>query len=133
MLGNWPLVIADGAMGEMTDPSELYRYGMVAMIYSEVSGKSWQELHYPEKIDRWVKLRNPLVQGRARFSVPQGQPQNLAGVVGVGKTLLEAGAMLGENARQIKGDRIEIAIASLLDTLKTIEEGQPASAPGARC
>jgi hypothetical protein len=124
MLGNWPGVIAAGADGIVVDPTEEARYGMVAMIYSEVSGQNWQELHYPDKLDRWVKLRNPLVQGRARYSVPQGQPQNLAGVVGVGKTLLEAAAMLGEHAKQIKGDRIDVATGSLLDTLKTIEEGQ---------
>ena len=120
MFKGWPLTWWWGAEGRLVSPQAAAKYGIVTMVYSEQSGKNWEPLSYPAKADRWVKLRNPYAVGGKRFAVPQGQPQNVAGIVGVGDSLLDAARELGEHVRMVDGHQIEIATDSLTKMLETI-------------
>lgn len=126
---NWPLCWWYGAQGYslngpagtvMVSPKPAFKYGIVTMAYSEQSGKNWEPLSYPDRVARWIKLRNPYALNGQRFAVPQGSPQNVAGVVGVGNTLLEAAAALGEHVKQLDGHQIEVATDSLSKMLDII-------------
>lgn len=118
---SWARTLWDGAAGIMTSPVPCAKYGIVAMAYNENSGKNWQPLSYPKEADKWVFLRNPYALRGKRYAVPQGSPTNLAGVVGTGKTLLEAATALGEHAKMIDGNQLEIATDSLLKMLDIIQ------------
>lgn len=124
LLGNWPEVLWEGAGGHLVPPKVLHRYGAVVMAYAEDSGQNYQELFYPPRIDSRVKLRNPLRIGSRNFAVPQGAPQNLAGIAGVGGTLLEAIVDACDKARQLDGDHVDLALASMWDALKILERGE---------
>jgi hypothetical protein len=121
MFDGWAETLWWGAEGKMVSPKPVAKYGIVAMAYNENSGKNWQPLKYPPSMDRWVKLRNPYAIGGKRYAVPQGSPTNLAGIVGTGKTLLEAAAAMGEHAQAVDGNQVEIAtdsISKMLDVVK---------------
>lgn len=111
----------DGAHGVMTSPERAYKYGIVAMAYSEQSGTDWQPLKYPKEADEWVFLRNPYALAGKRYAVPQGSPTNIAGIVGAGMTLLDAAEALGEHAKMVDGNQIEIATDALLQMREIIE------------
>ena len=112
----------DGAGGKMTSPKPVAKYGIVTMAYNENSGKNWQPLRYPKEADPWIFLRNPYALRGRRYAVPQGSPTNLAGVVGIGNTLLEAANAMGEHARMLDGNQVEIATDSLLKMLDVIKK-----------
>lgn len=124
LIGNWPEIIWQGAGGVRATPRPLFKYGAVAMAYSEQSAQSWQALHYPESIEQYVKMRNPTIIQGQRYAVPQGQPQNIAGIVGVGNTLESAIQMMVGNAKQVKGDRVTIELGSIDKALDVIEQGR---------
>jgi len=122
MFTGWAQTIWHGAEGRLVGPQPAAgaRYGIVTMVYSEQSGKNWEPLSYKPALDRWVKLRNPYRIGGKVFAVPQGSPTNIAGIVGVGQTLLDAAKALGEHVRGVDGHQIEIATDSLSKMLDTI-------------
>jgi len=122
MFTGWGQTLWDGADGKLTSPKPAARWGIVAMVYNEQSGKHWQPLKYPPEADRWIKLRNPYAIGSNRFAVPQGSPTNIAGVVGVGSTLLDAAKAMGEHARLLDGNQIEIATDSISKMLEIIQK-----------
>jgi len=124
MLGNWPRTMWDGAVGIVTPPKALWKFGAVVMAYAEDSGQNYQELFYPKSLDAAVKLRNPLRMGARNFAVPQGAPQNLAGIVGVGNTLLDAIAQAAQRARQVKGDRIDLALPAFWDAVAILRKAE---------
>ena len=118
----WGQTLWDGAEGRMTSPKPAAKWGIVTMVYNEQSGKNWQPLKYPPAADRWIKLRNPYALGGKVFSVPQGSPTNIAGVVGTGDTLLAAAKALGEHVKMLDGNQIEIATDSLSKMLEIIHK-----------
>lgn len=124
LIGNWPEKLWAGAEGRVIPVKVVAPFGCVAMVYSEQSGKNWENLKYPKEIDEWVILRNPTVIKSKRFAVPQGQPQNVAGVVGIGRTMLEAAKAMGEHAKQVEGDRITIDVQAIEKAVEVIQEGE---------
>ena len=124
MFTGWPEVFWHGAAGRLVSPQPVLDafYGIVTMVYSEQSGKNWEPLSYKPALDRWVKLRNPYRIGGKVFAVPQGAPTNIAGVVGVGRSLLGAAKALGEHVHGVDGHQVEIATDSLSKMLDTIQK-----------
>jgi hypothetical protein len=124
LFGDWPKIFWYGAEGKMVQPTPLNRFGFCVMVYSEQSGKNWQPLEYPKEIDQWVKLRNPYALNGRRFAVPQGEPTNIAGIVGIGDTLLEAAQATYEHANQVNGNLIEISLDAISQAIEIIEKGE---------
>jgi hypothetical protein len=122
MFTGWAKTIWFGAEGKLVSllPAKDAKYGIVAMVYSEQSGKNWEPLSYKPALDRWVKLRNPYMLGGKRFAVPQGSPTNVAGVVGTGNLLLSAAKALGEHVHGVDGHQIEIATDAISKMLEII-------------
>ena len=131
MFTGWPRTMWFGAAGRLVPPvpAKGAKYGIVTMVYSEQSGKNWEPLKYPAAIDQWVKLRNPYALHGQRFAVPQGAPQNVAGVVGVGPSLLAAAKALGEHVQLIEGSNLEIATDALSKMLEIIGQANAWGAP----
>lgn len=124
LFGGWPEILWHGAEGVMAEPTQIAKFGFVVMVYSEQSGKNWLPLDYPKEIDQWVKLRNPYALNGKRYAVPQGQPTNIAGVVGIGDTLLEAAQSASEHAAQVNGNQIEISMDAIDKAIEIIEKGE---------
>src|SRR5262249_35501155 len=124
LFSGWGMVLWDGAEGRMTSPKVEYKYGAIIMVYSEEGDKLWQPLEYPPELDRWVKLRNAYALGKKRYSVPQRQAGNLAGVVGVGDTLERAYTHSKSNAEKVEGQLLEVSTEALDKGLETIKEGE---------
>jgi hypothetical protein len=124
LLGNWGEVLWNGAEGKLINPKQVAKYGVVAMVFGKQSGRNWQALHYPPAIDQWVKLINPVAVGGRRYSAPQGSPMNIASVVGVGNTIIEAVKACAEHAGQVEGDGIEIQLSSVDKALEVISAGE---------
>ena len=124
LLGGWGAVLWEGAEGRMVNPRQVARYGVVAMVFGKQSGRNWQALHYPPAIDQWVKLINPVAVGPRRYSAPQGEPMNIASVVGVGNTIIEAVKSCAEHAGQVEGDGIEVHLSAIEKAMDTIAAGE---------
>jgi hypothetical protein len=131
LIGNWGEIFWNGAEGKLAAPKQIAKFGVVAMVHGKRSGRRWQSLHYPKVIDQWVKLINPVAIGGRRYSAPEGlptesssMPGNVASVVGVGNTVLEAVKACADHAKQIEGDSIEIHLSSIDKALETIAAGE---------
>lgn len=120
----WPMAFWEGAEGRISQLKQVAKYGFVVMVYSEQSGKHWQALDYPKEIDQWVKLRNGYQIGGNKYAVPQGDPTNIAGIVGIGNTIIEAARHCAENVKQVNGQTIEISLDAIQKSLEVIEKGQ---------
>ena len=123
LLASWGEVLWNGAEGSLVNPRQVAKYGVVAMVFGKQSGRNWQALHYPKAIDQWVKLINPVAVGARRYSAPQGEPMNIASVVGVGNSILEAVKQCAAHAAQVEGDGIEIHLDAIPKALDTIAAG----------
>lgn len=119
---SWAQTLWDGAEGVMTSPKPVAKYGIVTMAYNEQSGKNWMPLKYPKEADQWIFLRNPYSLHGKRYAVPQGPPTNIAGVVGIGDTLLEAARAVGKHSKMLDGNMLEIATDSLTQMLDAIKK-----------
>ncbi len=124
LIANWPEIFWEGAGGILVKPKVVKKYGTVAMAYTEASGSHWEPVFYGPQLDQWVKLRNPLRMGKRNYAVPQGQPQNVAGIVGIGDTLLESLANCAEHCKQVRGDKLEIGLKAFLDAMDIIRRGE---------
>jgi hypothetical protein len=120
----WPKILWEGAEGVLVNPETVAKYGLVAMVYSESSGKNSQPLRYPREMDEWILLRNGFRRGNDNYSLPQGAPGNIAGVVGTGNTILEAVANCAHHARQLDGQMIEISLDAAGKALEQIAVGE---------
>ena len=120
MFTGWADTIWAGAEGRLVAPKPKHTFGIVTMAESGQSGKHWEALTYPKEVDPFVKLNFPYAIGGKRFAVPQGTPQNIAGIVGVGASLLGAAANLGEHVNALEGFQIKVATDSLGDMLDII-------------
>lgn len=120
----WGQTVWEGAVGKLVSPRPVAKYGVVAMVYAEQSDKVWQPLKYPKSVEQWVKLRNPYIFNRHRYSVPQREPSNIAGVVGVGSTLKEAIDKAREHGEEVDGQLVEIGTDAFDKAEETINEGR---------
>ena len=59
----------------------------------------------PRRLTSGVKLLNPVAVGGRRYSAPQGEPMNIASVVGCGSTILEAVKQCAAHAAQLGAER----------------------------
>lgn len=124
LLGGWGDVLWHGAEGKLVNPKQVAKFGVVAMVFGKQSGRNWQNLKFPEGIRQWIKLINPMKIGGKYYSAPQGEPMNIASVVGVGTTILEAVKKCAEHAAQVEGDGIDIHLSSVENALETIAAGE---------
>ena len=125
LIANWAEIFWEGAGGILVKPKVVAKYGTVAMAYTESSGSHWEPVFYDKKLEPWVKLRNPLRMSDGRnYAVPQGGPQNVAGIVGIGDTLFESFIHCAEHAKQVRGDRLEIGLKAFIDALDTVRTGE---------
>lgn len=118
----WGQALWYGAEGILVSPKPMAKYGVVFMAYNENSGKNWQPMKYPPQADRWIKLRNPYTIGSKRYSVPQGSPTNIAGVVGIGNTVSDAAKNAEKNAKLLDGNQLEIATDSIDKMMEVIKK-----------
>jgi hypothetical protein len=124
LFNGWGRTIWDGAEGKVTTPVVANKYSVMAVIHSEWAVSDWQAVYFPKELDEFVKLRfHTRIEGKD-YVVPQvvGMP-DLGGVVGSGKTLLEAIAQCKERAKLIKGYLVKVSLESIGEALETIEKG----------
>lgn len=121
---DWPTTLWEGAMGKIITPKPKAKFAVMAIIHSEWAVNDWQTLHYPTKIDDFVKLRfHTRIDGK-NCVPPQvvGMP-DLGGVVGSGDTLIAAIAQCKERAAMIKGFQVKVDLGSIGEALETIQKG----------
>lgn len=122
MLSDWPLTMWYGAEGLIFPQKEVAKFGICAMVNASEPSQ-WQPLDIPDEILPWVKIRNAYRREGLDYAVPIDDPTVIAGVVGIGDTILEAVAKCREHADQLKGFQTNIRTDSIADALKTIDDG----------
>ena len=125
LFDGWPQVLWDGAEGKLKSPTPVAKFGCMAIVHSEWAVNDWMAIHYPRKLDRFVKLRfHTRMQGKD-YVPPQvvGLP-DLGTVVGTGDTLLAAIKQCKERAAQIKGYQLKVDLSSIDSAMETIAQGE---------
>lgn len=122
---NWPEIIWGGAHGELVQPKWEFKYAVEAMIHCGWAAQNNEAVHFPEKIERWVKLRNAAKINGHWLVMPQtvNLPE-IGAVVATDNSLLGAIKKLKEYSDQIQGYDIDVKLSSVLSVLSSIEEGQ---------
>ncbi len=123
---NWPEIIWNGSVGEMTEPNATAQYGVCAMIHSAWATKNWLPIRFPESIRRFVKLRNHCRIDNVDYFVPQPDSDlpEIGAVVGLGNTLEEAKQHLMDNAEQVEGYDLDIKTSCIESAEQEIEEAK---------
>lgn len=124
MLSDWPEFIWYGAEGLIMPQKEIEKFGICAMVKVNETADQWQPLEIPKEIAPWVKVRNAYRRKGFDYAVPIDKPSVIAGVVGVGNTIIEAVAKCKEHADQLTGYQTEIRTESIDKAIKTIQEGE---------
>lgn len=125
LFDGWAQVLWDGAEGKLTSPTPKAKFAVMAVVHSEWAVNDWQAIHFPRSLDEFVKLRFHVRIGDKDYVAPQpvGMP-DLGGVVGTGKTLIEAIRQCADRAAQIKGYQVRCDLQSIDQAVDTIQNGQ---------
>lgn len=127
MITNLGEVAYYGAQGKVVPAKVEFKYGLQAKMTSEYANEHWQPVHYPEEIDRWVKLLCHTRINGIDYAIPEskdvpGLHLDFGWVVGVGQTIPAAAKALKDHADQITGRGIEVDLSDLEKTMSEIEE-----------
>jgi len=91
---NLPEIYYEGAQGRLIDPDydENEKFVSMALMYSEFAIDHELMIQFPEKIRRFVKLKDLAFIHKNYFVIPPGGNKNktIGGVVGVGPTMKES-------------------------------------------
>jgi hypothetical protein len=125
MVKNISEVIWYGAEGILVEPEFEGKYGVEVMINSEWAQNKWQTIHFPEKIRRWVKLRNLAIIDGIYCVIPKYPDfANIGAVIAIGDTMEECIEKVKEYADQIKGYGIDVKIGSIDKIKDVIAKGE---------
>lgn len=127
MVDNWGDILWFGADGENIPPVWKARYGFEALIYSGIdnSGHEWQAIEYPEEFDSNVKLFNRAKVGEQNCVVPlEYDMSQIGAIVAWADDLKDAVEQVKEIAETIKGEKIEVKLASADEALQAVEDGE---------
>lgn len=120
MLTNLGDIFWYGAEGELIEPKWEGKFGVQMFVDSSWSDDKFQAVHFPDKIKRWVKLRNYCIQDGTYYVIPKYRHfDNVGSVVAVGNSIDECIEKVNKYAKEISGYKIEIPTASA-DKLKEI-------------
>lgn len=128
--GNWPEIIWHGSEGRIITPEPVATYGAEVMIHSSFADANWQPIVFPEKIRRWVKLRNCCKIDGVYSAVPQsvGLPE-IGGIIGLSNNLKEAIKLCMEHASKVEGYYIEVKEDALAAVVAEINNSQNEGIP----
>jgi hypothetical protein len=124
MLSDWPEFLWYGAEGIIIPQKGIAKFGICAMVKVNETSDQWQPLEIPKEITQWVKVRNAYRRKGFDYAIPIDKPSVIAGVVGIGDTILEAVAACKEHADQLIGYQTEIRTESIAKGLDVIREGE---------
>lgn len=122
---DWPMVLWEGAVGNLVSPKPVAKFGVLAVIKTEWATENWTALHYPKELDPFVKLRFHTRINDVNYIVPQaiGIP-DVGYVAAVGDTLLGAIKLCKERAAQIKGYQVHVSLESIDKAIEEIKKGE---------
>lgn len=125
LFSNWPEVMWAAADGEIVYLEPIARFGVMAMLHSSWADKNWQSIKFPDKVRKWVKLRNHTIIQGTNYVVPQSVDlPEIGAVLGIGDTLKEAIIHCQANAEQVQGYYIDCRTSSFSQILGEIEEAR---------
>ena len=125
MLSNLADIFWFGADGELIEPVWEAKYGIQIFIDSSWSENKFQAVEFPEKIARWVKLRNYCIDSGTHYVIPKYKDfDNIGSVVAIGNSLDECIEKVSGYSEQIKGHKVEIATASTDKLKEIIKKGE---------
>lgn len=123
MFSNWADVVWNGADGQITELEPVAEYGVLAMVHSAWADKNWQPIHFPQEIDRLIKLRNWTRINGVDYCVPQSVSlPEIGAVIGMGGTVKEAWQQCRDAADTLKGYFVEVKLADTAALLDGIED-----------
>jgi hypothetical protein len=127
VIKNLPEMFMEGSKGKIVDP--VYdvneKFTAMAIMSSEFAAKNELMIKFPEKMTRFVKLKNLAILHKNYFVVPPRGNENetVGAVVGVGPTMKKAIEHCKENAGQIDAFRLEIDCDKLDKAQEVVNEG----------
>ena len=113
-------IVWHGAHGVCINPTPSHRFCAQVQIHSEHADNNWQNVRFPEKFRRNIKLRNCMKREDGQwYIIPQKAGRlGVGSVIGLGDTLKAAIEQVKEVAESVKGYYIECAS----DKLEKAEE-----------
>jgi len=120
---NFTEIIWAGANGELIDPKPIAKFGVQIIFSSNWAAENWQEIIFPEKYRRNIKLKHPCKVEDRYYSIPNHNHwEEIGAVVAWGKTLESAIEEAKKIAEEIKGHGIEANSDSLDEAEEAIEK-----------
>ena len=123
VFSNWGEVIHEGARGNMVALEPEAKYFAELIHKSHWADNKWLPVHYPAKLNRWVKLRNKAVIDGTNYVAPLGY-EHYASVVGMGDSLEEAIAECQDHCTQVEAIESYYDEDALDRALDAIEKGE---------
>lgn len=122
IISNQPEIAWAGANGELVEPVTTAKYCAQATMTSEFASKSEVAFEIPEKIKRFVKIKNVAKFEGVYYYIPNkgSKIETVGAVVGLGSTLDEAIKNCKDNASQVKAFNLEIDTYALNEAKEEI-------------
>lgn len=121
MIDNLGEILWEGSQGIVVEPDYRARWGAMVMINSEWAEQNWQNIRFPEKLRRQVKLHNATVIDGEYYVIPHADGRSQIGaVIGMGDTAQAAIKDCKEAAEQIEGLDIRTPVQALEKSLEQL-------------
>jgi hypothetical protein len=124
---NLPEMAYEGAQGKIVDPiyDENEKFVSMALMWSEFAIDHELMVKFPEKLRRFVKLKDLAFIHNDYYVIPPGGNKNktIGAVVGVGRSMKESIQNCKNNAKEVTAFRLEIDFDKLDKAQEFVNEG----------
>ena len=111
---NLPIVMWEGAGGQLVEPIPAAPYGVEIVIKSETAATQCQPIRFSRKYAKFIKLHNCCKVGNQWYIIPQAIGAcEIGAVIGLGSSVKAAFEMAKEVAASIEGPHIKVADGSI--------------------
>ena len=125
LIENISEVIYYGADGILIEPKYAAKYAGEVMINSTAAENGWLDISFPDKIRRWVKLRNLCIIDGIYSIIPRHKDfNNIGAVIAIGDSIDEVVKKAQKYCEQIEGEDIECKLKDIQPLMDIIEKGK---------
>lgn len=111
--------------GRMVEPVYKAKYAMQISIDSCAAENCWLTVCFPEKIRKWVKLRNfAIIDGKYCIIPRYPDFNNVGSIVAIGDSIKEVEKLARSYCEQVEGEDIQCKVGDIQKVMDIIEKGK---------
>lgn len=125
LITNFSEMVWGASEGILVEPIYAAKYAIEVLINSSAAENGWVTIKFPEKIRKWVKLRN-LAVIKGDYSIVPRYPDfnNIGAVIAIGDSIDEVVKLAKERCKMIEGEDIDCKLDDIKPLMEIIKKGE---------